>query len=262
MATLTENKVLPGKLFVVGFGPGNQDHLTPKAKEAISAADVVVGYDTYIELVKNLIVGKQVFRTGMQEEIERAKKAIQWAKEGKTVALVSSGDAGVYGMAGLVYEILREESWKRNGDNIAVEVVPGITAANSAACLLGSPLMNDFAVISLSDLLTPWEIILKRIEAAAQGDYVVVLYNPKSGRRTQQIVETQKILLQHRKPATPVGIVKSAFRDGQRVVLTDLENMLDQEIGMLCTIIIGNSSTTIYDGMMLNPRGYSHKYTL
>ena len=251
-----------GKLFVVGFGPGSHDHLTFKAKEVITSSEVVVGYETYIELVKELTAGKEVIRSGMQEELERAKKAIELATKGKRVALISSGDAGVYGMAGLVYEVLHQRGWTREKGDIDVEVIPGITAANSVAAILGAPLTSDFAVISLSDLLTPWEVIMRRIEAAVQGDLVIVLYNPKSGRRTQQIVETQKILLRYRKPSTPVGIVKSAFREGQRVILTDLEHMLDHDIGMLTTIIVGNSATYTFDGLMINPRGYERKYVI
>lgn len=251
-----------GKLFVVGFGPGNHDHLTFKAKEAITSSEVVVGYETYIELVKELTVGKEVVRSGMQEELERAKKAIELATKGRRVALISSGDAGVYGMAGLVYEVLHQRGWTREKGDIDIEVIPGITAANSVASILGAPLTNDFAAVSLSDLLTPWEIIMRRIEAAAQGDFVIVLYNPKSGRRIQQIVDAQRLLLQHRKPSTPVGMVKSAFREGQRVILTDLEHMLDHNIGMLTTIIVGNSTTFTFDGLMVNPRGYDRKYAI
>ena len=250
-----------GKLYLIGFGPGSHEHLTPKAREAIAEAEVVVGYYTYIDLVRDLLDGKEVVETGMTEEIARASAAIDRAEEGKVVAVVSSGDAGVYGMAGLIYEVLHDRGWNPE-TGIPVEVIPGITAANSIASLVGAPLAHDFAVISLSDLLTPLDAIYNRVDKAAEADYVIVLYNPKSGRRTKQIVETQRIIAQHREPATPVAIVKSAFRDAQTVVLTDLEHMLDYDIGMLTTIIVGNSQTFTFEGKMVTPRGYRRKYEL
>jgi precorrin-3B C17-methyltransferase len=177
------------------------------------------------------------------------------------VAVISSGDAGVYGMAGLVYEVLMEQGWTQ-AEGVEVEVIPGISAVHSAGSLLGAPIMHDSCTISLSDHLTPWELIAKRVEAAAMADFVIALYNPRSGRRTRQIVETQRILLQYRSPQTPVGIVKSAYRDRQHVVVTSLADMLNHDIGMLTTIIIGNSATKLYDGLMITPRGYQRKYTL
>ncbi len=250
-----------GKILVVGFGPGSSEHLTYRARAAIEEAEVVVGYTTYIGLIRDLILGKEVIMTGMQEEVQRARLAVERAEAGQRVAVVSSGDAGIYGMAGLIYEVLEEKGWQP-GSGIAVEVVPGVTALCAAAALLGAPIMHDFAAVSLSDHLTPWPVIAKRIEAAAEADFVLVLYNPKSGRRTQQIVETREILLRHRSPSTPVGIVKSAYREGQRVAITDLEHMLDHEIGMLTTIVIGNSSTKCFGGLMVTPRGYQRKYAL
>jgi precorrin-3B C17-methyltransferase len=252
---------MPGKLTLVGFGPGSQDHLTFRAKAAIEEAEVVIGYSTYIKLVKPLCEGKKVIYTGMTEELARARKAVDLAHEGKKVALISSGDVGIYGMAGPAYELLKERGWKR-GEGIDVEVIPGVTAASSCASALGAPLMHDFCCISLSDLLTPWDLIVQRVEAAARADFVVVLYNPRSGRRTKQIVETQRILLQHRKPTTPVGIVKSCRRDLEKIVLTDLQDMLNHEIGMLTTVIVGNSRTFAFDGLMVTPRGYQTKYEL
>jgi precorrin-3B C17-methyltransferase len=250
-----------GKLFLVGFGPGNHDHLTFRAKEAIGEAEVVIGYRTYVRLVRELIEGKEVHYTGMTEELERARKAVDFAYRGRRVALISSGDVGVYGMAGPALEILKERGWQP-GCGVEVEVVPGVTALSACASVLGAPIVHDFAAISLSNLLTPWEVIVGRIEAAARADYVIALYNPKSGRRTQQIVETQKILLRHRRPETPVGIVKSGLRQGQHVVRTTLADMLTHEIGMLTTILIGNSTTFTYEGLMITPRGYQHKYDL
>ncbi len=250
-----------GKLFLVGFGPGNHDHLTFRAKQAIGEAEVIIGYRTYVRLVRELIEGKEVHYTGMTEELERARKAVNFAYSGHRVALISSGDVGIYGMAGPALEILKQKGW-RPGCGVEVEIVPGVTALSACASILGAPIVHDFAAISLSNLLTPWEVIVKRIEAAAQADYVIALYNPKSGRRTQQIVETQKILLRYRRPATPVGIVKSGLRQGQRVVQTTLADMLKHEIGMLTTILIGNSTTFTYEGLMITPRGYQRKYDL
>ena len=250
-----------GKLFLVGFGPGNHDHLTFRARAAIGEAGVIIGYRTYVRLVRELIEGKEVHYTGMTEELDRARKAVDFAYAGRTVALISSGDVGIYGMAGPALEILKEKGWRR-GCGVDVEVVPGVTALSACGSVLGAPIIHDFAAISLSNLLTPWEAIVKRIEAAAAADYVIALYNPKSGRRTQQIVETQKILLQYRRADTPVGIVKSGLRQGQRIVQTTLADMLNHEIGMLTTILIGNSTTFTYEGLMITPRGYQHKYEL
>jgi precorrin-3B C17-methyltransferase len=250
-----------GKLLVIGFGPGDEKHITGRAKEAIQESDIIIGYKTYVDLIKGLIGGKQIISTGMTEEVSRAQEAVKQAELGYTVAVISSGDAGVYGMAGLVYEVLIEKGWKK-ASGVGVEVIPGISAINSCAALLGAPVMHDACTISLSDHLTPWNLIEKRIEAAAQADFVIALYNPKSGRRTRQIVEAQKILLKYRSPDTPVGLVKSAYRDSQNVVLTNLQEMLEHEIGMLTTVIIGNSSTFFYDGLIITPRGYQRKYTL
>ncbi|SFU85382.1 precorrin-3B C17-methyltransferase [Alicyclobacillus macrosporangiidus] len=250
-----------GRILVVGFGPGSADHMTARARQAIEESDAIIGYNTYVDLVRDLIEGKEVIRTGMTEEVSRAQAAADLAQTGRTVAVVSSGDAGVYGMAGLVYEVLIERGW-REGDDPEVEVIPGISAIHSCAALLGAPIMHDACTISLSDHLTPWEVIARRIEAAAQADFVIALYNPRSGRRTQQIVETQRILLRHRHPETPVGLVKSAYRPRQAVVRTTLQDMLDHDIGMLTTVIIGNSTTFYHDGLMITPRGYQRKYDL
>ncbi|MGH8864639.1 MAG: precorrin-3B C(17)-methyltransferase [Burkholderiales bacterium] len=248
-----------GILYVVGIGPGAQDHATPAALAAIADAELVVGYTTYIRLVGHLIKGKDVIRTGMTEEIGRARAAVERARDGSRVALISSGDAGVYGMAGLVFEVLRDMGWKR-GDSPDLHIVPGMTAMNSCASLVGAPLVHDFCTISLSDLLTPWPVIARRIEAAASADFVVGLYNPASGRRTQQIVEAQRILRRHRDGPTPVALVKSAYRKRQHVVLSDLDNFLDYEIGMLTTVLIGSSNTFVFEGYMVTPRGYRNKY--
>ncbi len=252
---------MKGKLHIVGFGPGHSDHITPAAHRAIEEADIVVGYRTYIDCVRELLGGKQIVATGMTEEIGRARKAIEEARSGKVVTLISSGDAGVYGMAGLVFEVLRDIGWKR-GDSPDLAIIPGITALNSCASLLGAPLVHDFASVSLSDLLTPWEAIRRRIEAAAAADFVIGLYNPKSGRRQKQIVEAKAIIAKHRPGSTPVGLVKSGYRDLQKVVLADLDTFLDYEIGMLTTVIVGNSNTFVFEGYMVTPRGYLNKYTM
>ncbi|RAK19549.1 cobalt-precorrin 3 C17-methyltransferase [Anoxybacillus vitaminiphilus] len=252
---------MSGKLFVIGFGPGSADHMTKRAREAIEESEVIIGYKTYVDLVRDLLANKEIISTGMTEEVSRAQAAVKQAESGKKVAVISSGDAGVYGMAGLIYEVLAEKGWKKE-TGVEVEVIPGISAIQSCAALLGAPVMHDACTISLSDHLTPWAVIAKRIEAAAQADFVIAFYNPKSGRRTRQIVEARTILLRHRSPKTPVGLVKSAYRERQHIVLTDLENMLEHDIGMLTTVIVGNSSTFVHDGVMITPRGYKRKYTL
>src|SRR6476660_2495391 len=236
-----------GKLFVVGLGPGHHDQMTFRAKEVINQSDIVIGYDTYITLIERLIEGKEVYRYPMTQEVERANQAIEFAEKGKIVSLVSSGDPGIYGMIGLIYEILAEKGWK-NGEGLYLECVPGVSSLNSCAALVGSPLMTDFAVVSMSDLLVPWEIIVKRVEAAALGDYVTVIYNPSSKKRIHQLQDTRKILLKYRSPTTPVAIVKGAFRESQTIVLTDLENLENHadQLGMISTVIVGNSSTYMY----------------
>lgn len=248
-----------GKIFLVGIGPGAVAHMTRRAREAIAASDTVIGYATYIKLVEDLLEGKEVIRKSMTEEIDRALAAFDLARQGRKVALVSSGDAGVYGMAGPLYEVLFAAGW-RPGSGIAVEIVPGASALNTCAALVGAPLTHDFCAISLSDLLTPWPAIARRLEAAAWADFVVALYNPKSGRRTGQIVEAQRIFLRHRDPATPVAIVKSAYRARQRIEFATLDKMAEAEIGMLSTVLIGNASTFVRDGLMVTPRGYARKY--
>ncbi|CAM3791105.1 precorrin-3B C(17)-methyltransferase [Mesobacillus zeae] len=252
---------MKGKLLIVGFGPGSAEHITKRAKDAIGESDTIIGYKTYVDLISELITDQEMVSTGMSEEVTRAQAAVRFAEKGKKVAVISSGDAGVYGMAGLIYEVLAEKGWKEES-GIEVEVIPGISAIQSCASLLGAPVMHDACTISLSDHLTPWAIIEKRLEAAGMGDFVVALYNPKSGRRTKQIAEAQRTLLQYRSPETPVGLVKSAYRDTEKVVLTTLANMLEHEIGMLTTVLIGNSSTFLHDGKMITPRGYRRKYTL
>ena len=252
-----------GKLYVVGIGPGHHDHMTYRAKQVIAESEVIVGYDTYVSLVEDFISGKEVYRYPMTQEVDRANQAIQFAENGRIVSLVSSGDPGIYGMIGLIYEILADKKWNR-GAGIYVECVPGVSSLNSCSALVGSPLMTDFAVVSMSDLLVPWEMIVKRVEAAALGDYVTVIYNPASKKRVHQLQDTRDIFLKYRNPETPVAIVKGAYRESQAVVLTTLKDILNHSdmLGMITTVIVGNSSTYNYEGMMINPRGYRSKYEL
>ena len=254
---------MTGKLYIVGVGPGHHDHMTFRAKHVIEESDTIVGYETYVNLVEDLIDGKDIHRYAMTQEVERAHQCIDLAKEGKIVSLVSSGDPGIYGMAGLIFEILAESGWNPESD-LQVELVPGVSALNSCASLIGSPLMTDFAVVSMSDLLVPWEIIVKRVEAAAQGDYVIVIYNPSSKKRIHQLQDTRKLLLKYRKPSTPVAIIKGAFRKSQTLVMTDLEHLEEHsdKLGMISTVIVGNSSTYNFKDLMINPRGYTSKYNL
>ncbi|SEL82308.1 precorrin-3B C17-methyltransferase [Roseateles sp. YR242] len=250
-----------GKIMLVGIGPGNVEHMTQRARSAIEEADVVIGYVTYIKLVADLVEGKEVIRKSMTEELDRAVSALEAARQGKKVALISSGDAGVYGMAGPTYEVLFQAGWTPE-DPVQVEIIPGASALNSCAALVGAPLTHDFCAISLSDLLTPWPTIARRLDAVAMADFVVALYNPKSGRRTRQIVEAQRLFLRHRRADTPVAIVKSGYRRRQKIVFTTLDSMADADIGMLSTVLIGNSNTFVRHGLMVTPRGYANKYDM
>ncbi|MDD2365661.1 MAG: cobyric acid synthase [Desulfuromonadaceae bacterium] len=249
-------------LYIVGTGPGAPLHLTDAAKLAIQDSDIIVGYDNYVELVRPLLAGKQIVSTGMMQEVQRCREAIRLARTGSSVAIVSGGDSGIYGMAGLLLELieldLRQDPAATHLD---VKIVPGISAVQAAAALLGAPLMHDFAVISLSDLLTPWELIKCRLDAAARADFVISLYNPRSKSRQTQIQEAQKIILKYRLPETPAGIVRNAYRDGQNVVVTTLGQLLDHEIDMSTVVLIGNASTFIdAEGRIVTPRGYTGKY--
>ena len=248
-----------GKLYLVGLGPGDAGHLTPAALEAIADSDELVGYRFYIDQVAGSVTDKVLHSMELGQELERASLAVDIAYSGRTVAVVSSGDAGIYGMAGPVYRVLTDRGW--NGNEPAVETVPGVSALQSAAALLGSPLMQDFCAISLSDLLTPWEQIVRRLEAAAAGDFVAVLYNPRSRRRTHQLDDARKIFLNHRPASTPVGIVRHAYRPEQAVSLADLGGLDGANLGvdMFTTVVIGNSNTYVHEGRMVTPRGYEVK---
>ncbi len=249
-----------GKLYIVGIGPGSAEYITPRAIKAIHDADVIVGYDTYIDLVRNLISGKEIFSTGMTKEIDRCAKAVDLALSGKKVAVISGGDPGIYAMAGLVFEILKNAVGAYGDTPLpVVEIVPGISALNAAASRLGAPLMHDFASISLSDRLTPWELIEKRLDAAASADFVIVLYNPKSRGRVGHLDRAVEIISKYRKPETPVGIVKAAMREGEQMTVSDLAGVLDADVDMQTTVIIGNSKTYIWNGRIITPRGYESK---
>lgn len=242
-----------GKIIVVGMGPGNISDMTPKARLAIETADVIAGYNTYIKLIPELVGDKKIIGTAMMQEVERCKMAIDEASEGKTVALISSGDAGIYGMAGLVIDMILNLP---ESERPQFEVIAGISAVNAAAAILGAPLMHDFAVISLSDLLTDWELIKKRVECAAAGDFVIALYNPKSHKRVTNILEVQEILLKYKNKNTPVGIVTNAGRLNEQKIISTLENFTSEEINMFSLVLIGNSQTYVKAGFMITPRGY------
>ncbi len=247
--------------------------MSQRALDVIKNADTIVGYTTYVDLIKPLVEEKTVISTAMKKEVDRVASAIDIALSGKNCVLVSSGDSGIYAMAGLVFEmceqkdiaITRKGAVKTSLENkftLQIEVIPGIPALASCASLLGAPLTHDFATISLSDLLTPWEVIEKRIESAAMADFVIVFYNPKSKKRDWQLNKAQEIILKYRNIDTPVGVVKSAMRDEQEIKITTLENLHEEKVDMLSTVIIGNSTSMEYMDFIITPRGYSKKYKM
>ena len=241
-----------GKIYVVGIGPGKKADMTFRAYEAMEKSDIIIGYKTYMDLIKEYYPGKEMKNSQMTKEVDRCIDVLKLAKEGKNVALISSGDAGVYGMAGIMLEIADGE--------VEVEIIPGVTATNAAAAIVGAPVMHDYVTISLSNLLTDWELIKKKLELAAQGDFVVSIYNPKSRGRVTQIEEAREIMLKYKPKTTPVAIVRNAGREDEEHVVTTLDEMLNHEINMLTIVIIGNANTFIKDGKMITPRGYSNKY--
>ena len=241
-----------GKIYVVGIGPGKKADMTFRAYEAMEKSDIIIGYKTYMDLIKEYYPGKEMKNSQMTKVVDRCIDVLKLAKEGKNVALISSGDAGVYGMAGIMLEIADGE--------VEVEIIPGVTATNAAAAIVGAPVMHDYVTISLSNLLTDWELIKKRLELAAQGDFVVSIYNPKSRGRVTQIEEAREIMLKYKQKTTPVAIVRNAGREDEEHVVTTLDEMLNHEINMLTIVIIGNANTFIKDGKMITPRGYSNKY--
>ncbi|MBF0425834.1 MAG: precorrin-3B C(17)-methyltransferase [Magnetococcales bacterium] len=250
-----------GSLSVVGLGPGAVAQMTARAREVIAAAEIVIGYKTYLRLVADLLTGKEVIASPMRAELERCAEACRLAMAGRRVVLVSSGDAGIYGMAGPLLEMLLHAGWQPDG-GVRFDVVPGVTALSACAALVGAPLTHDFCAISLSDLLTPWPRIEKRLEAAAAADFVTALYNPRSGRRTWQIERARSVFLRHRAPATPVALVTAAYRETQAVILTTLATMDVASLNMQSTVLIGNQRTFVRAGLMITPRGYTDKYDL
>lgn len=243
---------------MVGLGPGDPVLTAPLATQALAEAQVVAGYSTYLDLVPaGLLAGKQIISTGMMGEVARCNAAIDAALSGRDTAVVSSGDAGVYGMAGLVLELLEARGLL---DRVAFEVAPGIPAVMGAAALLGAPLTHDFACVSLSDLLTPWELIEKRLDAAAGADFVLALYNPRSKRRSGLLETALGVISRHRAPETPVGVVRQAWREGQAVSVDTLASLDPDAVDMLTIVVVGNSQTRKVGDKMLTPRGYAGKY--
>ena len=238
------------KLVVVGLGPGGADDMTGRARTALEACDLIVGYTVYVDLLRGEFPDKEVLTTPMRKEVERCRMALDEAAKGRTVAMVCSGDPGVYGMAGLVYELAGEYP------PVEVGVVAGVSASNGGAAVLGAPLMHDYCVISLSDLLTPWETIEKRLVAAAQADFVISLYNPSSHKRPDYLQRACDVLLAHKDAATVCGIVRNIGREGQEARVLSLGELRDTPVDMFTTVFIGNSQTKNVDGRMVTPRGY------
>ena len=241
-----------GKIIIAGIGPGSKEDITPAVLEAVRGADVIVGYKYYFQFIEPYVKeGCECIDTGMKKERERAEQAFLLAEQGKTVVVISSGDAGLYGMAPLIYEMREERQ-----SSIEVEVLPGISAFQKAASLLGAPIGHDVCLISLSDLMTPWEVIERRIKAAAVGDFVTAVYNPKSHGRYWQLYRLQELFLKYRSAETPVGYVRQAGREEQEIKLTTLGDFDPEDVDMFTVIIIGNSQSYIADGQFITPRGY------
>ena len=239
-------------IYVIGIGPGCRDLMTQEAISAMEDAEVIVGYKTYIKLVEDFIKDKEVVQNGMRKEVDRCQDAIDIAKTGKKVAVISSVDAGIYGMAGLILELITKQEL-----DIPVKVVPGVTASIGAAAVLGAPIMHDFCHISLSDLLTPWEVIEKRLRLAAEADFVICLYNPRSKGRSEHLANAFKIMGEFKDGSTPVGIVKDVGREDQEKFICTFDTMDFERVDMTTMVIIGNKSTYIHDDLMITPRGYT-----
>jgi precorrin-3B C17-methyltransferase len=239
-------------VYVVGLGPGERELMTPQAQSVLGRCDAIVGYSGYLALIADLAAGKDTFAFPLGEEIARARLALDQARQGRTVGVVSSGDPGIYGMAGVILELLERLP---QADRPEVIVVPGLSALNAAAALLGAPLGHDFAVVSLSDLFTPWEQIGKRLHAAAAGDFVIVLLNPRSRQRTGQLDCAREIILKERSPETPVGVVRNAYRPEQSAEVTTLGTLPTTAVDMFSTVIVGNSQTRCFQSRMVTPRG-------
>lgn len=242
-----------GKIYVVGIGPGEEASLTERAKKAIEDSDMIVGYKAYIDIVRAYYPDKEYLESAMKQEIDRCDRCIDLVKDKKSVALICSGDAGIYGMA----SPLLETAQKRGFNDI--EIIPGITAASSGAALLGAPINHDFCVISLSDLLTPWELIEKRLRCAAKGDFCIVLYNPASHKRKDHLKRACEIMLTEISPDTVCGYVKNIGREGTETAVCTLSELADKQVDMFTTVFIGNSKTRIVNQKMVTPRGYENK---
>lgn len=238
-------------IYVIGIGPGKVDYMTREALECLKECQVVVGYKTYINLIKDLVEDKEILENGMRQEIDRCNRALDISSQGKTVAMISGGDSGVYGMAGLIYELNQKRDKREE-----IKIVQGVTSCVSAAAALGAPLMNDFCQISLSDLMTPWNQIEKRLALAAEADFVICIYNPKSKGRSGHLAKAFEIMSNYKDAHTPVGIVKNAGRDNEEVFVMTFENMDFEICDMSTMVIIGNKETYIDDGKMVTPRGY------
>lgn len=236
-----------GKLYVIGIGPGGLEHMTLKAKQAIEESNIVVGYNKYIDMIKPLVEDKELFSTGMRGEEARCRKALELSKENNTVALISTGDSGIYGMAGLILQMQEDES---------VEIIPGVTASSAAGSVIGAPLMHDNCNISLSDLMTPYDLIKKRVRNAADADMIISLYNPRSKGRPHYLREAIEIIKEYRELNTPVAVVRHALRDGQEYKLFTLENFDEEVVDMFSIVIVGNSQSFIKNGKFITPRGY------
>ena len=241
------------KLYVVGIGPGKRAGMTEEAIRALEESDVIVGYTVYVDLVKDRFPDKQYLTTPMRREVERVELALAEAAKGKTVAMVCSGDPGVYGMSGLAQELAERYP------GVTVQTVPGVSAVLSGAAILGAPLMHDFAVISLSDLMTPWAVIEKRLRAAAQADFVICLYNPASHKRKDYLARACDILMETASPDTVCGIAQNIGREGENTRVLTLKTLRDTQVDMFSTVFIGNSQTRIVGGKMVTPRGYDHE---
>lgn len=238
------------KLYVVGLGPGGVEQMTKRAYKALQSCDVIAGYHVYVNLIKEDFKEKEFLSTGMRKEVDRCKLALDEALKGKTVAMISSGDAGVYGMAGIMFQVAADHP------EVEIEVVPGITAACSGAAVLGAPLISDFCLISLSDLLTPWEKIEKRLDCASQADFCICLYNPSSIKRHDYLQKACDIMLKNQNGDVPAGIVRNIGREGESYELTTLRELRDKQVDMFSTVIIGNSQTQVINGRLVTPRGY------
>lgn len=238
------------KLYVIGIGPGEYEQMTLKAIHAMEKSEVIIGYTVYVDLVKEHFPGKEFLTTPMKKEVDRCVMAFEEAKKGKVVTMICSGDAGVYGMSGLMYEV------GVNYPEVELEIIPGVTAATGGAAVLGAPLIHDFCLISLSDLLTPWEKIEARLLAAAEADFVVCLYNPSSKKRSDYLQKACDLMMQYKSPETVCGIVSYIGRDGEHYEVMDLKTLRDTKVDMFTTVWVGNSQTKEINGKMVTPRGY------